>query len=858
MKTKLSDSIKVKIIAFVTLAIFLSTGITSTIIIYINYNNTLNQMKVDGLKLAKSSTELILEKSKESTQKAFMQENVVYIAKTQNLSYCVLLNNKYTDVCDSQESDIGEVFDDPETRAVIDDKKEITSFWVDDTGEKMLDIMVPVDFTIEGEKISAVNIGLSIEELNNAMMNSIFRSILISIISILLFSVILLVILEKVVFRPIEKITMISQKLSKGDIDVNLDLKAKGEIGQLTKAFEGIIKRTKDQAMAAQDISCGNLNVRIDVESSQDILDQSLSSMTKTIERILMEVNEITNEALNGNLNIRGNEENYSGAWKGLVSGINKLIDVFVNQINLTANYIERISIGDIPPKICDVYLGDFNDIKNSLNLCIDVMDGLLSETGRLINGTQEGKLDLRGDASKFKGDWGTLVGGINKLVDSLVTPIQVTSEYIQRISNGDIPEKINVEYKGDFNKIKNNLNHCIDVINGLLSETSKLINAAKDGNLDERGNYAAFSGGWEVLVSDINNLLEVIVKPIKEIALVMKEVSKGNLTASISGKHNGEFGELSESVNLTIMSLRKIVEEISEVLGELSNGNLALSNVKKFDGSFQDISISLNNIINSLNSFIGEINSAAIEVSKGSGNVFHGSEIISDGVTEQFEALDTLIISISDVSSQTTANAANTDLVNRISNEVMKKAQEGKKQMGDMLEAMSEIKRSSTSISNIIKVIDEIAFQTNLLSLNAAVEAVRAGEYGKGFAVVADEVRKLASRSASAAKETKELIEGSISKIEKGSHIADNTAVVLFEIVEGVGKTTDVISKIDDASSIQSKGIMNINNGIKQVSEVVQKNSKAAEESTLTSKELSKQASLLNQMVSKFELRDD
>ena len=138
-------------------------------------------------------------------------------------------------------------------------------------------------------------------------------------------------------------------------------------------------------------------------------------------------------------------------------------------------------SKGNIPPKITDTYNGDFNEIKNNLNACIDMMNGLLVETDKLVNATVSGQLATRGDAAKFAGG-GKLVGGVNNLFDAFVGPINVTAEYVDRISKGDIPPKITDTYNGDFNEIKNNLNACIDTMTGLLVETDKLVNATVSG----------------------------------------------------------------------------------------------------------------------------------------------------------------------------------------------------------------------------------------------------------------------------------------------------------------------------------------------------------------------------------------
>lgn len=175
---------------------------------------------------------------------------------------------------------------------------------------------------------------------------------------------------------------------------------------------------------------------------------------------------------------------------------------------------------------------------------------------------------------------------------------------------------------------------------------------------------------------------------------------------------------------------------------------------------------------------------------------------------------------------------------------------------MQNMLEAMFEINKTSTSISQIIKVIDEIAFQTNLLALNAAIEASSAGQHGKGFSVVADEVRNLASRSANAAKETATLIETSIQKVDIGTKMAKETAKALEEIVVGIEKTAAIVAKIAKDSNEQALGISQINQGIEQVSQVVQTNSATAQQSAAASEELYNQAELLKQLISKFKVR--
>ncbi|MDF2539483.1 MAG: putative methyl-accepting chemotaxis transducer protein [Herbinix sp.] len=256
------------------------------------------------------------------------------------------------------------------------------------------------------------------------------------------------------------------------------------------------------------------------------------------------------------------------------------------------------------------------------------------------------------------------------------------------------------------------------------------------------------------------------------------------------------------------------------------------------------------------INKIMIDINSAAEQVAAGSRQISNSSIALSQGATEQASSIEELTSSIEEIAAQTKMNANNANQANEIAETARVNALVGNEQMGEMLKAMEEINDASTNISKIIKVIDEIAFQTNILALNAAVEAARAGQHGKGFAVVAEEVRNLAARSANAANETTDMIEGSIKKVEGGTKIANETANALNKIVSGVAKVATLVGDIAIASNEQASGIEQINQGIIQVSTVVQTNSATSEESAAASEELSAQAEVLKNTVNNFKLK--
>ncbi|MDH5256583.1 MAG: methyl-accepting chemotaxis protein [Gammaproteobacteria bacterium] len=338
--------------------------------------------------------------------------------------------------------------------------------------------------------------------------------------------------------------------------------------------------------------------------------------------------------------------------------------------------------------------------------------------------------------------------------------------------------------------------------------EIGDIVDAAQNGNLDARLDVISKNGFFKELSEGINKLIEVISATFNDIARTMEVMSDGDLTEKITSEYSGKYGEVKDNINLTIDKLQDIVGKI------------------RASSEF--------------------IRNSSEEISSGNNNLSQRAE-------EQASTLEETASSMEELTGTVKNNADSAQQANQLAIRTRTQAEQGGTVVKDAVTAMDEITASSEKISEIISVIDEIAFQTNLLALNASVEAARAGEQGRGFAVVATEVRNLAGRSATAAKEIKELITDSYEKVRNGSKLVNESGETLLEIVASVKKVGDIISEIAAASSEQSAGIDQINKAVSQMDEMTQQNAALAEQASAASEASSEKANEMNKLVGFF-----
>ena len=311
------------------------------------------------------------------------------------------------------------------------------------------------------------------------------------------------------------------------------------------------------------------------------------------------DINSLIRSAEEGILDARGDPTKYPGYHGSILEGINKILDSYIRPINVSAEYIDRISKGDIPPKITDAYRGDFNEIKNNLNSLIDVVHMRNADINMLIQAALDGRLDFRADPSKYPGENGRMIEGINKMLDSYLGPINVSAEYIDRISKGDIPPRITEDYHGDFNEIKNNLNALIDVINMRNEDIRMLIEAAVQGKLDVRADHVKYPGENGKMIKGINDMLDAYIGPINVSAEYIDRISKGELPPLIIEEYHGDFNEIKNNLNNLINTLAYFIKSMNKMSQEQNAGDIdAYINEIEFIGVYNEMAAGVNTAV--------------------------------------------------------------------------------------------------------------------------------------------------------------------------------------------------------------------------------------------------------------------
>lgn len=351
------------------------------------------------------------------------------------------------------------------------------------------------------------------------------------------------------------------------------------------------------------------------------------------------------------------------------------------------------------------------------------------------------------------------------------------------------------------------------------------------------------------------------IEKPMIALADRLQTFAQGDLDSAFPDSNTeDEISYMIQVAKGMAADLNLIITDAGELLGQMAEGNYAIGTKieEKYVGQFVALKDAMRKMNRQMNSTLQQVEEAAKQVSAGSENLAQSAQALAEGATDQAGSVEELTATITNITDAVARTAGELQKTTEKAENYAQQADAGHTQMKALMEEMDRINETSKKIQNIIADIEDIASQTNLLSLNAAIEAARAGEAGRGFAVVAEQIRKLAEQSAQSAVDTRSLIEGSLQEIKNGNQAAEAAAESLEQIVTGVKEIATDAKRLSEESTAQAQAMEQAELGVNQISEVVQANSAAAEESSATSEELSAQAYALNDLVGKFTLRRD
>jgi methyl-accepting chemotaxis protein len=637
--------------------------------------------------------------------------------------------------------------------------------------------------------------------------------------------------------RPMIQLKGAAEQIALGDVSQTIEYSSGDEIGALAESFRTMAATLKQHALAAQAIAAGNVNVAVNCRSEKDVLGKSLELCVANVKGLIADATMLGAAAVEGRLDVRADAAKHQGDFRKVVDGINAALEAMAVPLGRSIEHLQKLSKGITGEQITREYKGEFLKLRDGFNSVFTSLNHLVKDATTLAVAAQDGKLDTRADTSRHRGDYQRIVEGMNGILVAVADPVKVSANYVERISRGDIPEKITTEYKGDFNAIKQSLNRCIETLDALLKEMAHMSREHDAGDIDVIIDGGKFQGVYKDVAQGINQMVGGHITVKKKAMACIAEFGRGNfeaplekfpgkkafindtieqvrthlralmtdtnllVEAAVAGrlstradarKHGGDFRKIVEGVNATLDAVVGPLQDVGKVLDKMAGGDLTEQVVTEYAGDFGRLRTAVNALATQVREAIQQIGanatslvSAAEELNKVSQQMSASADetatqanVVSAASEQVANNVQTVATGADEMGASIKEIAKNTADATRVATTAVKSAEATNQTIG-------KLGQSSAEIGQVIKVITSIAQQTNLLALNATIEAARAGEAGKGFAVVANEVKELAKETAKATEDISRKIEA-IQTDTKGA-------------VEAIGQIGTVIVQIND-----------------------------------------------------------
>jgi methyl-accepting chemotaxis protein len=579
-------------------------------------------------------------------------------------------------------------------------------------------------------------------------------------------------------------------------------------------------------------------------------------SIAGPIARITQIVQAMAQGSLDESSDRSGNDEigRLSTAMRTMQDNLRTIIKSEIQQL------IELAGAGNLKNRI-DVAskAGFYRDLAVSINELLAVNEQFLNDTATVVSALAEGDLETTVER-RYQGSFAKVQGDIQRMRENFVQVIgRDVRKIVQAAVRGDLSGGIDLDDKAGFYRdLSSGINDLVRtnaaIINDCLSVTGGLAEGRFDAQFkgQYQGSFAQLQEYVEKLRGNLRQAIE------HDIQNIVTAAANGDLKQRIdTADKRGFYLKLSASINDLVNTSDRVITDTSRVVSGLARGDLTQTITNDYKGTFNQLKADINKTVEELTSTVHNIQNAASGVDTGAGEIAGGNANLSQRTEEQAASLEETSAAMEELTTTVQQTAENAATATRLSEDSMKIAAQGGKIIDESIQSMKLIESSSKQITEIVSVIDEIAFQTNLLALNAAVEAARAGDQGKGFAVVADEVRTLAGRCSTAAKEIKELINNSNQNVRHGSDLAMKSGTALHEIINSVKKVNGIVMEISSACVEQSTGLNEISTSMAQMDSTTQQNAALVEEAAAASDSLSSQAKELNALVGFFRTND-
>ncbi|WP_373020652.1 methyl-accepting chemotaxis protein [Thiomicrorhabdus sp.] len=487
--------------------------------------------------------------------------------------------------------------------------------------------------------------------------------------------------------------------------------------------------------------------------------------------------------------------------------------DTLLFDVDIAANQLVTILFAALSMMIVVMVLG-------SLLLSRNITSSILGLQKTIDEVSQSGELKHRAEISG-KDEIAQMGNSFNELLQQMELTIEETNTVVGAIARGEFDQEIKSELKGDFERLKQGVNGSAQSVRFTMQELEKVMSGLDQGDFSIRMDPKV----EESFRNKVDNSMSSINRILSEINQVMSALNDGDFSARVESDAQGDLLNLKENINESTGRLEAAIDEIVFIATEQASGNLNQRSSRHFEGQLAKLQQVINASSDKLKQTISHamhasdsVYGAAVELSK-------GTQTLNEQAQEQAASLNQSAKTVDEMGSSAQQTVAQAQTAAKATTEVQAQVDQGQEVMKQSILAMEKIEESSHRISDIIQLMDSIAFQTNLLALNAAVEAARAGEAGRGFAVVAGEVRNLAQKSTDASKEIKALIEDSVERVNEGTRLAVSSGEVLNQINESIRQVTDEVDSIVNSSERQLSDIHQIHTALNQINHLTQQN---------------------------------